>query len=257
MLERTGKWRHGDKLDVFKEMTAFTTDVICEVIFGQKQSRYPKDIANSVSVVFENLRAEILYFSLWRKLPFLRSRRWNRAIKVLDTAINKAITERRPSSPDGEDLLGLLLTATDDYGQGISDEYVHDEVITMFVTGQETAAVALSWAITLLAQHSKFQEEAAAELAHVTNGREVVAEDYPHLRLLNAVVHEAVRLYPPLWTIGRSTIRDTTLGKLQVRSGTEVWIPIFQIHRDARWFSEPERFDPYRWNDSARRPKFG
>lgn len=91
----------------------------------------------------------------------------------------------------------------------------------------------------------------------MTNGREVMAEDYPRLRFLDAVVHEMLRLYPSLCTIGRSTIRGTMLGDFSVRSGTEVWIPIYLIHRDARCFSEPDRFDPYRWNDSVRRPKFG
>jgi cytochrome P450 len=76
MTERAGKWRHGQTLDALKEMTAFTSDVICEVIFGQEQSQDAKTIANSVSVVFENLRDELLYLSLWRKLPFPRSRRW-------------------------------------------------------------------------------------------------------------------------------------------------------------------------------------
>lgn len=60
-----------------------------------------------------------------------------------------------------------------------------------------------------------------------------------------------------MWTIGRNTLRDTMLRDLPVRSGTEVWIPIRQIHRDARWFSEPDRFNPYRWNDGFRGPKFG
>lgn len=257
MLERTGKWRHGEKLDIFKEMTAFTRDVICELIFGQGQSGYAADIANSVSAVFENLRAEILYLSLWRRLPFPRSRRWNRAIRVLNTAINNTIAERRSRKSHGEDLLGVLLSAKDAKDRGISDEYVHDEVITMFVTGQETAAVALSWAIALLTQYPECQEQAAAEIAQVTNGREVMAEDYAQLKFLNAVVDETLRLYPPLWTIGRHTMHDATLGNLRVRSGTEVWIPIYQIHRDVRWFSEPERFDPYRWTDSARSPKFG
>lgn len=80
------------------------------------------------------------------------------------------------------------------YSPGMSDEYVHDEVITMFLAGQETSAVALSWAIALLAQHSEFQEEAALEIARATNGCEVMAEDYPRLKFLNAVVHETLRL---------------------------------------------------------------
>ena len=256
MIPRADKWRHGQTLDILKEMIGFTADVICQVIFGQGQSADAKAAANSVSVVFESLRAEILYLSLWRKLPFPRNRRWNQAIKTLDKAINNAIAERRSDSAEREDLLGILLGARDESGEGMSDEYVHDEVITLFVTGQETAAVALSWAVALLAQHHDFQEQAAAEIAHVTNGHEVMAEDYPRLTFLNAVVQETVRLYPPLWSLGRNAIRDTMVGDLPVRKGTDVWIPIRQIHRDVRWFSEPDSFNPYRWNDGARRPTF-
>jgi cytochrome P450 len=256
MTERAAKWRHGQTLDVFKEMTAFTTDVICEVIFGQENSPDAKAIANSVSVIFENLRAEVLYLSLWRKLPFPRSRRWNQAIKTLDTAINNIIVGRRSRSAESEDLLGLLLAAKDQNGERLSDEYAHDEVITMFVAGQETSAVALSWAIALLAQNPEFQDQVASEIAQVTNGRQVTAEDYPRLKFVNAVVQETLRLYPPLWSIARNTVRDTMIGDLPVRAGTEVWMPIRQIHRDARWFSEPDRFNPYRWSDEVRRPKF-
>jgi cytochrome P450 len=99
MTARADKWRHGEKLDILKEMIGFTTDVICEVIFGQEQSADAKAIANSMSVVFENLQAEILYLSLWQKLPFSRNRRWNQAIRTLDTAINNAIAERRSAGP--------------------------------------------------------------------------------------------------------------------------------------------------------------
>jgi cytochrome P450 len=256
MSARADKWRHGERLDTLKEMIGFTTDVICEVIFGQELSAYAKTAATSVSAVFENLRAEILYLSLWRKLPFPRNRRWNRAIKTLHSAINNAIAARRSVSVERDDLLGILLRAKDESGEGMSDEYIHDEVMTLFVTGQETSAVALSWAVALLAQHPDFQEEAATEIAHVTNGRELVTEDYSRLKFINGVVQEAVRLYPPIWSVGRCTIRDTMVGDLPVRKGTDVWIPIHQIHRDARWFSEPDSFNPYRWNDGTRRPKF-
>jgi cytochrome P450 len=242
---------------VLKEMTEFTTDVICEVIFGREHLSEANAIANSISIVFENLGAEVLYLSLWQKLPFAHSRRWNRAIKTLHAAINHMIAERRSAVTEGEDFMGLLLRAKDENGERLSDEYVHDEIMTMLVAGQETSAVALSWAIALLAQRPEFQDEAAAEIAQVTAGREVTPEDYPRLRFLSAVVHETLRLYPPLWTIGRTTIRDTTLGDLPVRAGTEVWIPIREIHRDGRWFSEPDRFNPYRWTDSARRVKSG
>ena len=255
MAARVDKWQHGQTLDILEEMSKFASDVICDVIFGP-QSPDARAVASSVSTIFESLRAEVLYLSLWRKLPFPRNRRWNRAIATLDNTINHAIAERRWGTVERDDLLGIFLGAKDESGDGLSDEGVHDEVITLFVTGQETTAVALSWAVALLAQHSECQEEAAAETAHLTNGREVKAEDYPRLKFLNAIVQETLRLYPPLWSLGRSAIRDTMVGDLPVRKGTDVWIPIRQIHRDARWFSEPDRFNPYRWNNGVQRPTF-
>jgi cytochrome P450 len=252
MTECVAKWRPGETLDVLQEMIGFTSDVICELIFGKEQSSDAKDIAKSVSVILETLRTEILYLELWQKLPLPRSRRWNQTIKSFHAAVSNMIAERRAGSPDGEDLLSILLKAKDENDWGMPDEYVYDEVVTMFVAGQETSAVALSWAMALCALHTEVQEEAAIEIAEVTNGREVRAEDYSRLKFLNAIVHETLRLYPPLWTIGRSAIRDTRLGELQVHAGTEVWIPIREIHRDARWFPQPERFNPHRWSHSIR-----
>src|SRR5260370_914767 len=102
----------------------------------------------------------------------------------------------------------------------------------------------------------EFKDEAEQGVGNVRKGGEVKEEDYPRLKSLKVVVQETVRLYPPLWSLGRSAIRDTMVGDLPIRKGTDVWIPIRQIHRDVRWFSEPNSFNPYRWNDGARRPKF-
>jgi cytochrome P450 len=256
MSERMGRWRTKESFDIFKEMLGFATDVICEVTFGQDKSANAKVIADSVPLVYENLGPEVLYLQLWQKLPLPRGRRWSRAVKSITTAVYSMIAERRLSGTDSEDLLGVLLSAKDEHCEGMSDQYVHDEVITMFVAGQETTAVALSWAVALLAQHPELQEQAAAEIAAVTNGRDVSPEDYPRLRFLSSVVQETVRLYPPLWSLGRDTVRDTMLGDVPVDAGTKIWICVQQIHRDPRWFSNPDTFNPHRWNDGSRRPKF-
>jgi cytochrome P450 len=255
MIARADAWRDGQTVDVLKEMSAYTSDVMCEVLFGQEQSPAAQAIANAVSAVFENLRAEVLYLGLWRKLPLRRSRRWNRAVETLHAAINMIIAERRSARAERDDLLHLLLTATDEQGQAMPDAYAHDEVMTMFVAGQETSSVALSWAIAALAQHPELQREAATEVAAVTNGRDVTLDDYPRLRFLTAVVQETLRLYPPIWVIARAVLRDTVVNDLPVRAGTKLWMPVQQIHRNARWFSEPDRFNPHRWSDAARRPK--
>ncbi len=256
MKEASSKWRDGETRDMFPDMLNFTTNSICKVLFGELQGEDVKTTANCSALVFENLRSEVLYLSLWRKLPLPRSRRWNHAVETLDRTIYRIIAQRRRENRRSEDLLGALIGTTYENGEPMPDDLVHDEVITMFLAGQETSAVALSWAIALLAEHPKIQEEAAAEVASVTNGREVKAEDYPRLKFIHYVVQETLRLYPPLWSLGRIAVRDTMIRDLHVRTGTDIWVPVREIHRDPQWFSDPHRFDPYRWNTATQRPKY-
>jgi cytochrome P450 len=256
MKDISSKWQTGETRDILPEMLAFTTVTICNMVFGNIEGKAVKALADCVSVVFENLRAEVLYLSLWRKLPLPRSRRWNRAVNMVDEIVYKLIAARRLERSTSENLLDTLISATDENGETMSDQFIHDQVITMFLAGQETSAVALSWAIALLAQHRDLQEEAAEEIASVTNNAEVSAEDYPRLKFVHSVVQETLRLYPPLWNLGRTTLRNTTIRDIPVPAGTDIWIPVREIHRDPRWFSAPDQFNPHRWETAVQRPKF-
>ena len=213
-------------------------------------------VAQAVTVVFGDLRAEVLYLPLWRRLPLPRSMRWSRAVTLLNGAIRRMIVERRASGELHSDLLAVLLAAQDADGSTMPDQQVHDEILTMFLAGHETSALSLSWALWLLARHPEIQERAAREVAEVAAGRAVEASDYPRLPYLAAVVQETMRLYPPLWSMGREVERDTKLGSEPVAKGTRVWLCVFQMHHDARWFAEPERFDPERWLGGVTRKKF-
>ena len=126
----------------------------------------------------------------------------------------------------------------------------------MFLAGQETSALALSWAAYLLAVHPNVQEEAVREVAQITGNRGLNPGDYPALRLVGMIIQEALRLYPPVWSLGRDTVRDTIVNGLLIRAGTRIWICTRQIQRDARWFSDPEEFNPHRWAEKVNRPKF-
>ena len=129
----------------------------------------------------------------------------------------------------------------------MSDQQVHDEILTFFLAGHETAALSLTWAAYLLATHAEAQEQAAEEVHRITNGAELCAEDYPKLRYLTAVTKEALRLYPPVWSMGREASSDGTLAGHRVKKGTDLWLCIHRLHRDARWYQEPDRFVPGRW----------
>jgi cytochrome P450 len=253
--KQLSEWSIGEIRDIHADMMRYTRETICSVLFGSEFAANNLEIADAVSVVFGDLQAEILYLPIWRRLPSARSIRWNRAVKRLNRSIETIIGERRNCAEAGNDLLGSLLSAHDSDGYSMSDEQLHDEILTFFLAGHETAALSLTWAAYLLATHPEIQEKVAEEVFTVTGGGDVLAEHYPHLRFVTAVAKEALRLYPPVWSLGRVATKDSALGSLPVVKGTDLWLCLHRLHRDPRWYPEPERFRPERWlGNQAQRP---
>jgi cytochrome P450 len=243
----TLEWRAGDTVDIHAEMMKYTRDTICRVLFGDDFATTQPGIADAVSIVFGDLRSEILYLPLWRRLPLARARRWNRAVGLLERTLRGAIAARHASAAQHDDLLAALLEARDPHGEAMSDRQIRDEILTLFLAGHETTALSLTWAADLLARHPDVQELAREEVHSIAQGRELSPEDYPKLRWTAAIIKEATRLYPPVWSLGREAIAATVLGGHPIAKGTDVWICLHRLHRDARWFPEPDRFMPQRW----------
>jgi cytochrome P450 len=153
----------------------------------------------------------------------------------------------------GDDVLGALLAARDDAGTGMTDQQLRDECVTLFLAGHETTALALVHALYLLARHpeieARFHEEVAAVLGPPGHGDpDLAASDaVARLDLTRRILEEAMRLYPPAWAIGREVRRPFTLRDHHFDVGTQLVISQWVLHRDPRWFPEPERFDPDRW----------
>lgn len=252
---QTSEWREGAVVDIHHEMMRYTRETICTVLFGKEFLVEQTEVAEAVTTVFGNLRGEILYLPVWRWLPSSRSRKWNRAVKFLNDVIRTTIENRRSSGARSNDLLQALLDACDEDGTMMSDQQVHDEILTFFLAGHETATLGLTWAIYLLTAHPTVQEHIRREVqttADETGG--ITPESYAKLRLTTAAVKESMRLYPPVWSMGREVVADTVLGDQEVKKGTSVWLCLYALQRDSRWFPAPDSFMPERWLQSTVKP---
>lgn len=193
-------------------------------------------------------------------LPLPVVRRAHVARRRLDLWLQETIRRRRDDGVDRGDLLSMLLEAQDSDGSdgGMSDKQARDEVVTLFVAGQETTAVALAWTWFLLSQHPKAAAQLHQELQRVLDGRLPTSADLPSLPYTRVVFAEAMRLYPPAWILERRALRDVRLRDHVIPAGSLVCASQYLVHRDPRWYPEPERFDPTRWLPEvvARRPKF-
>ena len=150
-----------------------------------------------------------------------------------------------------EDLLGTLLAARE--SGAFDDQAVRDEVMTLLLAGHETTALALTWAFHLLATHAEVEEALQAELDRVLDGRPPTAEDLDALPVTRGMVGESLRLYPPAWVIGRRVLEPLPLTDGTVLpAGTIAVVCPWVLHRDARFWPDPERVDPSRWTAEAR-----
>jgi cytochrome P450 len=253
---RLADWRDGQTIDVGAEMMALTQDIVARSLFGADVSGESAAIGQAARVLMEDFGERLVRFRLlpaWVPTPAnLRSRR---AIRRLDAVAYRMIAARRSDAEDRGDLLSMLLAAQDaDDGTGMTDRQVRDEVMTLFMAGHETTAVALAWTWYLLGQHPEVEASLADALHPALGGRAPAAADLPRLAYAEHVVTEAMRLYPPAYAMGRQAIRRTQVGGHAVGRGVIVVIPTWVVHRDARWFPEPLAFRPERWaGDLARR----
>src|SRR5215467_3863056 len=255
------QWREGELYDIHEEMMALTRAIVARTLFDADVSNDARTIDGALAIVMKYFGRRL---GSWRAfvpawLPTPANLRLHRAVRRLDTVIYRMIADRRRSAEDRGDLLSILLHAQDaDDGTRMTDQQVRDEVMTLFLAGHETTAVALSWTWYLLAQHPEAEGRLADELGAVLGGRAPTVADLPALRYAGMVVAESMRLYRAAYGIGREATRPTEVTGRRVPARGIVIIPTWVIHRDSRWFDEPDAFRPERWAaESARRlPRF-
>ncbi|MFO1094073.1 MAG: cytochrome P450 [Planctomycetaceae bacterium] len=244
-------WRARGEIDVHGEMMRLTLEIVCEALFRAQIEADVPAIDRALDAI---TRAFMGFpFPLWIPLP--RHLRARRQLKRLDAIIYRMIGERKAElargDAPGNDLLSLLLTARDDSGRPMSDRQLRDELITVFLAGHETTAIVLTFAIDLIARHPDVESRLRAEWEQLPATGELTAVDLAPLDYTRAVLQETMRLYPPAWFIGRETINDYEIGGYQVSRGTTFFLCPFQLHRDERFFPDPLRFDPGRWQVGA------
>src|SRR5499427_4895207 len=245
------RWRDGETVDMAQEMMRLTLAIVAKTLFDADVEAEAAEIGQALTEVlkmFETFSSPLT--DILDKLPTPANRRIQRARERLDQTIYRIIEERRASGEDRGDLLSMLLLAQDEEGSGgMSDEQLRDEIMTLFLAGHETTANALTWTWYLLAQNPKAEQALVAELDRVLGRSAPTLGDLSKLPYTEMVVKESMRLYPPAWGIGRRALADFEIGGYRVPAGTNIFIMQWLTHRDARFFPDPERFDPERWRD--------
>jgi cytochrome P450 len=241
-------------------MNALALTIVGETLFGRDLSGEAVQAGRALKVALEVAAHRAMSYvtsPIW--WPSARNRAFRRAVRTLDALVYDVIDARRRSATPGSDLLGMFMAASDEEtGERMSPRQLRDEVMTFLLAGHETTAVALAWTWYLLAEHPQVAEQVRSEVEAVLGDRAPTVEDLPRLPLARMVVAEAMRLYPPVWGIGRQAIAADRVGGYDIPAGAVVNLSPWVTHRHPAVWQDPERFDPERFRPGRERtrPRF-
>lgn len=262
MVEATQRmlagWQNGETRDLLGDMMHLTLEIATETLFGVDLADEADAVADALRVVMDGFVPRLgAFVPGLERLPMPANRRLRSASRRLDETMEAIIARARPGADGRDDLISLLLRSAGGQG-GPTDRQVREQATTFLLAGHETTALALAWAWYLLAGHPDAMASLVAELDAVLGGRLPGAADLPRLTYAEGAVHEAMRLYPPLWAMARVAREDTRLGDRPITAGTLVIVSQWVTHRDPRFFADPERFHPGRWTDglAKRLPRY-
>lgn len=264
MVEHTRQmldtWADDDVRALHRDAMEVTLRIVVDTLFNLEMDNDVHRVGHALDTAMEGFHEQA--HTLWRfvpePLPTPMRSKFNQAVEQFDTLIYKLIDQRRRDTTEGDDLLYRLIAAVDDQGNQMTDEQLRDEVLTLFLAGHETTALAIMYAWYLMSDHPWVMEKMQREIDEVLGDRPATADDVDALPYTRAVIRETMRLYPPAWVIGREAIEDVEIAGWTVTNGAQVLLPQSLVHRDRRWFDNPDLFRPERWIDGLeeRIPRF-
>src|SRR6202167_4240458 len=246
------KWRNGEVRDIADEMMAMTLDITVRTLFGTTLSVKAEEVGKSLGFLMRysmrKARSPIKVPESW---PTPRHPRGERETQFLDSLVYGIIKERQAEGNTNphNDLLALLMGAMDEDGTQMTPKQLRDETMTLFMAGHETTALTLSWTWYMLSENPAAEARLHEELQRVLGGRPPEVADLERLPYLRAVVSEVLRLYPAAYILARTSIAPCSIGGYDFPIDTTFIMAQWVMHRDARYFAEPEVFRPERWLD--------
>jgi cytochrome P450 len=253
LLDRWSRLQPGTVIEVSAEMSLLTLEIISRLIFSSDSA----DMASAMERTFAGTQSDPL-FDLLDFAPLLdrpwaayKRYRMRRGFRDLTTAIDRLITKRaHEKPPERGDLLGRLLRERDPaFRRPLSAEEIHTQIITVIGAGHQSVALALTWTWYLLSLHPTVEGRLQAELDAVLAGRSPSVEDIPRLPYTRTIIEESLRMYSPFPIMAwRGALADDEVCGVKIPRGATVTIVPWVLHRHAKLWDYPDRFDPERFS---------
>lgn len=242
------------RFDTDAVMAHLTLDIAASTFFDAGPPANGEEVERAIQTLSATaFRESTSPFTLpdWLPFPAKRRKRW--AMRVMDELVTGLVRERLGSEDaDRGDLLSILIEQ-----HGRSERAIRDDAMSLLIAGHETSGALLSWTFFCLVGAPDWRDRLAQENGQVLGGRPPAPQDLHAMPLLRAVVEETLRLHPPAYALFlRRAVEDVELDGITIRKGDLVQITPFTMHRDPRWFTDPERFDPERFLGEPTWPRY-
>jgi cytochrome P450 len=254
--------RCGGRAELVKEMLTSTFDVICDVALSGREHFDSETFSKAITQYFQTAgRASMLDFLGFPEwFPRPGELLAGSSVRTMHAMVASAIEARRKQTTGlADDLLDHMLAAQDpETGHRMSAQDLIHNMQFFIVAGHETTALAISWALYLLAHAPDYQERARVQVTAALDGRVAGADDLAAIPLIGQILEEAMRLYPPVGLLARTVLEDDTLCGRQMRPNDTVFLPSWALHRHEMWWDRPTEFDPDRFDpvSGPRRDKY-
>lgn len=241
--------KNDGKIDFEPEMMKITLQIIAKTMLSADFKAEAQSVGVSLTYILKALEKRVLRginFPMW--LPTPENTEFKNKRKVLDTLIYKLISERRKTGHQKGDLLDMLMESRyKDNGEAMPDNLLRDELMTIFLAGHETTATALTWTFYLLTKHTDVYQKLKKEVKDVVGDDELTLQHLKQLKYSKACINESMRLFPPVWVIGRRATKDNMVGDYLIKKDTTILISPYIVHRHHKYWKNQEEFDPNRW----------
>jgi len=243
-------WRNlNGPIDIHSAMMHLTYQVIGKSLLSEDLTHTTNQVATSMDVSLLHLYKRIFGLALPLSIPTAGNLRFVRERKQLHHIVDKIIMQRDVNVDHGSnDLLDKMIQAQQ--SEDLFDStWLRDEVVTLLLAGHETTANALTWVWYLLAQHPDVEQQVYDEITQHFNGPVDDVEKLSNLSYTLKVFYEAIRLYPPIWAIERSTRETDEIGGYNIAKGSTLFISIYTLHRHPEFWQDANEFRPERFDN--------
>ena len=244
--QMSAAWRPGDAIDISAFLNGLTLRVIGRSLFGVEDAELLAELGRHLATMLHMVNRFVMpWGGLAMRLPLPSSRRYHAASRNLERIIATLIAGAKRATEDN--LLRVLLEARKADGSTLSDEEMRDEIVTMLVAGHETVAVGMTWCLHLLANHAALQASLAERTAAVLGKQDPGVDHYGELDFLQHAFSESLRLYPPIWIMGRRALAPYSFGEFRAPANSVFLVCLADLHRRPEFFENAEAFRPQRW----------